>query len=98
MAADPPPTFAPFYRAGNVTGRVGGSGIGLAGARRIIAQHGGAIHAESREGKGSTVTVRLPLDVTPDDGSAHAGPRHAGVHPTVTERTADRHGGMRAHA
>ncbi len=64
-AADLPHIFESFYRASNVTGRVGGSGIGLAGARRIIEQHGGAIHVESREGKGSTFTVRLPMDDTP---------------------------------
>jgi signal transduction histidine kinase len=53
--------FDPYHRASNVTGRIGGWGIGLAAAKRIVAEHGGTIEAESEEGKGSTFTVRLPL-------------------------------------
>ena len=37
-----------------------GTGIGLAGTRDIVEQHGGSISVESEEGKGSTFTVRLP--------------------------------------
>ena len=53
--------FERFYRGRNVVGRMAGTGIGLAGARRIVEQHGGTIQAESNEGVGSTFTVRLPL-------------------------------------
>jgi signal transduction histidine kinase len=60
-AADLPWIFERFRRAGNVTGRVAGTGIGLAGARQIIVQHGGTIVLDSEEGRGTTVTVRLPL-------------------------------------
>jgi signal transduction histidine kinase len=35
--------------------------VGLAGARHIVEQHGGSITVASREGAGSTFTVRLPL-------------------------------------
>ena len=37
-----------------------GTGIGLAGSRDIVEQHGGSISVESEEGQGSTFTVRLP--------------------------------------
>ena len=57
---DLPRVFEPFHRGGNV-GRIGGTGIGLFGARRIVEQHGGTISANSAEGKGATFTVRLPL-------------------------------------
>jgi PAS domain S-box-containing protein len=56
---DLPTVFAPFQRAGNV-GAIPGTGVGLAGARQIIEQHGGTITVESEEGKGSVFTVRLP--------------------------------------
>jgi PAS domain S-box-containing protein len=58
--------FQRYHRAGNVQGRIKGSGIGLASAKFIVEQHGGTIHAESVEGVGTTMTVRLPLQ--PSDG------------------------------
>jgi len=61
-AGDLPKVFERFYRGRNVTDRVRGSGIGLAGARAIVEQHGGTIAVESREGEGSTFTVRLPVN------------------------------------
>jgi PAS domain S-box-containing protein len=67
-AADLPRLFDRFHRAANVAGRTAGAGIGLAGARRIVEQHGGAIAVESVEGRGSTFTVRLPLAVAPGGG------------------------------
>jgi signal transduction histidine kinase len=55
--------FEPFRRAANV-GRIAGTGIGLAGSRQIVELHGGTIELQSREGTGSTFTIRLPLDPT----------------------------------
>lgn len=60
-AADLPRIFERFHRAGNVVGRVAGSGIGLTGARQIVEQHGGTITVASQEGVGTTFTVRLPF-------------------------------------
>lgn len=55
-----PQIFERFYRASNARGRVVGTGLGLAGVRQIIEQHGGSISVASREGHGSVFTVRLP--------------------------------------
>lgn len=64
-AADLPHVFDWFYRAGNVADTVSGTGIGLAGARGIVEQHGGTIEVESQEGVGTTVIIRLPLGAGP---------------------------------
>lgn len=60
-AADLPHVFERYRRGANVGRRTTGSGIGLAGVRRIVEQHGGTVGAESREGHGSAFSVRLPL-------------------------------------
>ena len=60
-AGDLPHIFERFYRGSNVGAYTPGTGIGLAGARQIVEQHGGTITVESVEGQGTTVTVRLPL-------------------------------------
>ncbi len=59
-AADLPHLFVRFHRGSNVA-HIGGTGMGLAGAKRIIEQHGGSIGVVSVEGQGSSFTVRLPL-------------------------------------
>jgi len=51
-----------FYRASNVRGRFPGTGIGLYGAQRIVELHGGELKIDSEEHRGTTVTIRLPLD------------------------------------
>ena len=60
-ASDLPHIFERFYRGANVVGRVAGTGIGLAGVKQIIEQHDGSITFASQEGRGTTVTVVLPL-------------------------------------
>jgi signal transduction histidine kinase len=61
----PPPeiqhVFERFYRASNVTGKIQGTGLGLASSKQIVEQHGGSIDIASEEGAGTTVTVTLPL-------------------------------------
>lgn len=55
-AAELPKIFDRFYK-----GRAShGSGLGLTIARNLVVAHGGKIHADSTEGKGTTMTVILP--------------------------------------
>jgi signal transduction histidine kinase len=59
----PPETLAkvfdPFY-----TTKIGGTGLGMAIVRQIIDEHRGAIDLESQVGRGTKVTIRLPLIFT----------------------------------
>jgi signal transduction histidine kinase len=59
-SGDLPHIFDRFYRGSNVQSRIDGAGIGLAGVRQVVDQHGGTIEVDTQEGKGSTFTVRLP--------------------------------------
>ncbi len=58
-AHDLPRIFERFYRASTAQG-IAGSGIGLAGAKAIVEQHGGWIKVQSAVEKGTTVTLWLP--------------------------------------
>ena len=48
--------FKPF-----VTDKLGGTGLGLAQAKKIVDLHGGSIKVESSPGAGTTVSLTLPL-------------------------------------
>src|SRR5258708_6398798 len=60
LPGDLPKIFDRFYRAENARSQ-SGAGLGLAIAQRIVEQHGGKIHVESKPGQGSRFTVSLPL-------------------------------------
>jgi len=53
--------FERFYRVDAARSRAtGGTGLGLAIVKHICANHGGDVSVWSREGRGSTFTMRLP--------------------------------------
>lgn len=55
-----PRLFERFHRIENARARSNeGSGIGLALVKELVALHGGTIDAASREGEGTTFTIRL---------------------------------------
>jgi two-component system sensor histidine kinase SenX3 len=59
--------FERFYRVDQTRSRAtGGTGLGLAIVRHVVNNHEGRILLESREGVGSTFTLRLPL-VDPEE-------------------------------
>ena len=74
-----------FYKA-NLTRR--GSGIGLAVASEIVELHGGTLDIVSKEGVGTTVTIKIPAmpkeeSKSPSETSSGAGGPAAGSAPVV---------------
>ncbi|HEY5700056.1 MAG TPA: ATP-binding protein [Acidimicrobiales bacterium] len=58
--------FERFYRVDKARSRdTGGTGLGLAIVRNVARAHGGEVLVTSREGEGSTFTLRLPLVSVP---------------------------------
>ncbi|MBI3633222.1 MAG: HAMP domain-containing histidine kinase [Candidatus Vogelbacteria bacterium] len=58
--ADKSKVFNKFFRSKNVE-NVPGSGLGLFIVKNIVTGHSGAIDIQSNEGKGTKVTINLPL-------------------------------------
>lgn len=61
-AEDMPNIFNEFFRARNVkAGPIVGTGIGLSTVKTLVDRYRGTLILESEEGKGTTVTLTLPL-------------------------------------
>ncbi len=78
-AEELPHVFDMYYQ-GQSGARAKGSGIGLAIAREIVEIHGGEIAVESREGRGTTFRVTLP--VTQEGRERDASQADEAMHPT----------------
>ena len=60
--------FERFYRVDKDRARkTGGTGLGLAITKNIILLHNGEIKVYSKEGEGTTFTVRIPLTYVKQD-------------------------------
>jgi len=56
--------FERFFRGGDeLTRTVKGSGLGLTLVKQIVEAHHGSVHVESEPGRGSTFSIRLPLQL-----------------------------------
>lgn len=55
-----PQVWEEMYRSPSARG-VPGSGLGLPLVRAVVERHGGHVHADSREGHGTQVTLTLPV-------------------------------------
>ena len=65
-AADQSRVFERFYRVDKSHSKeIGGTGLGLAITRSAVTMHHGTIQVASKEGEGTTFTVRIPLSYIP---------------------------------
>jgi two-component system sensor histidine kinase SenX3 len=70
--------FERFYRVDPARSRqTGGTGLGLAIVKHVTTKHGGEVTVWSKEGSGSTFTIRLPLLSSAPPASEHSSSEHS---------------------
>jgi two-component system sensor histidine kinase SenX3 len=81
--------FERFYRVDRARARdTGGTGLGLAIVRHVVANHGGDVSVDSREGEGSTFVLRLPQAAGGAGGNGQLGAAvSTGQQPAVRQET-----------
>ncbi len=85
--------FERFYRVDPARSRAtGGTGLGLAIVKHVTAAHGGNVLVWSKEGEGSTFTLRLPLRDVPRPSGAN--PVKAVARSPVTRPSVAREAGL----
>jgi len=77
-----PRIFTRYFRASTAAG-ITGSGLGLAGAKAIVEEHGGRITVQSAAGRGTMVTISLPRAQAPRDNHDQQAPPAIGATPGV---------------
>lgn len=72
-----------FFRASNaVTNEIAGTGLGVRIVQTIVDKHAGEMRIDSEEGRGTTVSVRLPLHGDPDALEPSDRPAWQPAHPS----------------
>jgi signal transduction histidine kinase len=72
--------FVPFY-----TTKIGGTGLGMVFVRQIVDEHRGIITLDSKVGRGTTVTIRLPHRFTDRPEVVDEFPPSAPVAPEIPD-------------
>jgi len=57
----PPPMMPHMFELFHSTKGNRGTGLGLAVAKKIVEEHDGSISVKSKQGEGTTFTIRLPV-------------------------------------
>lgn len=63
--------FERYYRGTSTDTPIGGTGLGMAIAKHLIAAHHGTIQVQSAPGQGTSIKISLPLEEATENTTAH---------------------------